>query len=192
MQMPSVKLIAQRGAKRGTEVVIRREQTLIGRSRSCQICIPAPQVSRQHCAILIENGQVLVRDLGSTNGTFVNGVQVSEHELSTGDTLTIGNVIFLVKIEEPESAGPSDTARPGDLAAVQDAEPVDAVEADLVFAEETETQQAVEEGVVEAEIIEEGVVMAEPAEEAVLEAEPIDEEKITQFLTDMEQGEAKS
>ncbi len=189
--MPTVKLIAQRGAKRGTEVIIQREQTLIGRSRSCQVCIPAPQVSRQHCAILIENGQVIVRDLGSTNGTFVNGVQVSEQQLTTGDTLTIGNVVFLVKVEEAEALAGSDTARPGQLAAVDEAAAAEAVDSDLVFADEAETQQAVgavAEEVLDAEVVEEeGVVTAEPVEEAVLDAEPIDEDRITDFLTDLQQ-----
>ena len=190
--MTMVKLIVQRGAKRGTEVIIRREQALLGRSRSCQICIPAPQVSRQHCAILIENGQVLVRDLGSTNGTFVNGVQISEQQLTTGDTLTIGNVVFLVRIETP---GASDTAKPGDQPAIQEAEPVDA---ELVFQEDAETQQAaaVGEEVLDAEVVaEEGAIEAEVVEDNVLEAEVV-EEDVTEFFVNMEDqpesGQTKS
>jgi hypothetical protein len=54
--------------------------------------VPHPSVSRQHCEVWLTNEAVLVRDLGSRNGTFVEGERVNEAELMQGQTLRLGDV----------------------------------------------------------------------------------------------------
>src|SRR5262245_5626839 len=49
---------------------------LVGRSGACNLCVDGVQISRRHCALLVADTGASVRDLGSTNGTFVNGVRV--------------------------------------------------------------------------------------------------------------------
>ncbi|MBW2398819.1 MAG: FHA domain-containing protein [Deltaproteobacteria bacterium] len=62
---------------------------LIGRSRGCDLQIPHSDTSRRHAEIYRTEGGFILRDLGSTNGTFVNGRPVQEHRLETGDRIQI-------------------------------------------------------------------------------------------------------
>jgi len=72
--------------------------TVIGRRQSCDFCIPLMIVSRRHCELSQDGDQLLVRDLGSRNGTFLNGQQVSQGYINPGDSLRIGPVVFVVQI----------------------------------------------------------------------------------------------
>ena len=77
--------------------------TTIGRREDCDLRIAVNDVSRKHCQILLEHGELTVIDLGSSNGTFVNGQRVQKHGLTAGDTLQVGPVSFVVQIDgEPE------------------------------------------------------------------------------------------
>ena len=62
----------------------------IGRLPECAIALDDPNASRRHAQIRREGLDVVLVDLGSTNGTKVNGVLVREHRLLPGDTITIG------------------------------------------------------------------------------------------------------
>lgn len=66
------------------------ERLRIGRSEDCEIRIDNLGVSRHHCEIVQQNGFVVLRDLQSNNGTFVNGNKVEVHNLNTGDVITLG------------------------------------------------------------------------------------------------------
>jgi pSer/pThr/pTyr-binding forkhead associated (FHA) protein len=63
----------------------------VGRSDESEIVLADPSVSRAHAVLEISFGEPLVRDLGSTNGTFVNGRRVSLERLHDGDELLFGN-----------------------------------------------------------------------------------------------------
>ena len=63
---------------------------VLGRSRSCDLTLKTPDASRRHAEIAAVTAGYLIRDLGSTNGTFVNGERIEEHELQTGDRIEIG------------------------------------------------------------------------------------------------------
>jgi hypothetical protein len=63
----------------------------IGRGADVSVMLNDPSVSRRHASIAVVNGVPVLRDLGSTNGTFVNGERVETRTLSAGDRLTFGN-----------------------------------------------------------------------------------------------------
>lgn len=67
------------------------ERTNIGRDPSCQIVLDSPNVSRRHAVIERYNGDHLIRDLGSANGTFVNGQLITQTVLNVGDVVQIGS-----------------------------------------------------------------------------------------------------
>lgn len=72
----------------------------MGRSDSCKVHVPLPSISRQHCKLdADEDEELIVSDLGSSNGTFVNGQRVKRHELVPGDVLALGDVTFVVRID---------------------------------------------------------------------------------------------
>jgi diguanylate cyclase (GGDEF)-like protein len=88
-------LIVIYGHEMGRRVQVGTEPLTIGRSPNCQIPIDQESVSRKHCQIHFENGEFLVRDLGSTNGTYVNDDLVEpQGRLRHGDQLKVGRTIL--------------------------------------------------------------------------------------------------
>src|SRR5271166_1986138 len=79
----------------------------IGRHDDCLIRIKSSQVSRRHCEVFEVADKLTIRDLGSSNGTFVNGKKVSGQQvLKHGDELTVGAVTLRVaKLGQPATAG---------------------------------------------------------------------------------------
>ncbi|MGA3268950.1 MAG: FHA domain-containing protein [Verrucomicrobiota bacterium] len=69
----------------------------IGRDVECDFTIDHPSVSALHCDVVLTNEGVMVRDRGSTNGTFINGEAVTEAWLRAGQTLQMGQVELLVE-----------------------------------------------------------------------------------------------
>lgn len=80
------------------EFKLEREQTVIGRDEGARLRIPLANVSRRHCELHVDEDELRVKDLGSANGTFVNGRRVRQSELSPGDLLSVGPVVFVVRI----------------------------------------------------------------------------------------------
>jgi len=66
----------------------------LGRNESCDYQILSSRVSREHCEIVREGGAMRIRDLKSTNGTYVNGQKIDEHRLADGDLVVIADVHF--------------------------------------------------------------------------------------------------
>ena len=64
----------------------------IGRGREATLKLPHALVSREHCELFEDHGRIMVRDLGSLNGTFVSGQRVETAPLLPGDLLTVGSV----------------------------------------------------------------------------------------------------
>jgi pSer/pThr/pTyr-binding forkhead associated (FHA) protein len=71
-----------------------------GRHPEAAIFLDDVTVSRHHCMFLIEDGSLEVRDLGSTNGTYVNGTRSDRADLKAGDHVIIGRFHLLVAHEE--------------------------------------------------------------------------------------------
>jgi hypothetical protein len=83
----------------------------VGREGENQILLPHPSVSARHCEVWLMEDSVLIRDLDSCNGTFVDGQRVTEAELLAGQTLRLGDV-ELVLTEAPARISVPDLALP--------------------------------------------------------------------------------
>lgn len=68
-----------------------QSELLVGRHHSCDVPLPNPTVSRRHARLVFRDGKWIVQDLGSTNGTAVNGTTVVRCELRPGDSLFLGD-----------------------------------------------------------------------------------------------------
>ncbi len=115
-----VKLVVVGGDVKTTELCLRLPAS-IGRGRGQSVVLPHPLVSRQHCELFEADGLLMVRDLGSLNGTFINNQKVTESPLPPGELLTVGTVTFRAVYESDASnvgedplrkAGPSDKTIP--------------------------------------------------------------------------------
>lgn len=83
----------------GTPIQIVRDVTLVGRQDSlCDICLKKSSVSKMHCLIVRTDGLLFIRDLGSTNGTKVNGQRVVRGALLPGDELAFAGEKFRVEM----------------------------------------------------------------------------------------------
>jgi pSer/pThr/pTyr-binding forkhead associated (FHA) protein len=71
------------------DIALDRAVVVVGRHRGCDARIASPQVSRRHCCLAPERDGVLVRDLGSTNGTRINGQRIEQGVMRPGDELSI-------------------------------------------------------------------------------------------------------
>jgi pSer/pThr/pTyr-binding forkhead associated (FHA) protein len=98
-----VRLKVLAGANTGQEVKLPAPKFFIGRAEDCHLRPKSDLISRHHCVVMVEDSLVVVRDLGSRNGTFVNDEQVvGERELRAGDKLRVGPLYFeLVIVELP-------------------------------------------------------------------------------------------
>jgi len=89
-------ITAKTGNAKGTSWVVAAVPLTFGRDINCDITVGDPLVSRRHCEVALVNDRVHIRDLGSSNATFVNGEPVSEAELTAGDEVAVGSAVFLV------------------------------------------------------------------------------------------------
>jgi EAL domain-containing protein (putative c-di-GMP-specific phosphodiesterase class I) len=80
----------------------------VGRADTADFVVPCPQISREHATIYrTDSGETRVRDLGSTNGTFINGCRIQDAELTNGDILNLAHreFRFVMVLEEEEREG---------------------------------------------------------------------------------------
>jgi eukaryotic-like serine/threonine-protein kinase len=119
-----ITLTATTGTQAGKELVLdKRGRYVIGRGDDCDICVSDQwgSVSRHHCVLTVEPPNVGVRDLGSRNGTFVNGELIgrrspsdppddasyderfADFELNDGDLVRLGKIIFRVGMLDPSA-----------------------------------------------------------------------------------------
>jgi len=88
-------LIVLQGEHAGEMYKILLDRSVIGRGRSAHISLTDTGVSRAHAEITVRGGKASIRDLGSRNGTYCNGVEVTEHPLQNGDKIQLGESTVL-------------------------------------------------------------------------------------------------
>jgi hypothetical protein len=78
-------------------VRLTKESTLVGRNPACDIALDHGSISRQHCLMQVTDRGLHVKDLGTTNGTKVNGINLTEGYINPGDQLTMGHLVFVLE-----------------------------------------------------------------------------------------------
>jgi pSer/pThr/pTyr-binding forkhead associated (FHA) protein len=129
-----VMLTAVEGALKGQQFIFTgKTQCVVGRSHACQLHVPGEDcsVSRRHCLLDIDESSVIVRDLGSLNGTYLNRELIGQRDkrrnpeeasatpqpiysLENCDELRVGDIIFHVQIDtdtEEEQGEPEEVKR---------------------------------------------------------------------------------
>jgi pSer/pThr/pTyr-binding forkhead associated (FHA) protein len=167
------RLVVEKNGKRIRVVEVRTPTARIGRAHGNAIRIPSAQVSRKHCQLQVKDGLVLVEDLESVNGTFLNDSLLTGAAVARpGDHLTVGPVTFVVEYE----LTPKALKRLGEMDfeivedSVEEDEILDVVEAeDEVTEEQPKTKishrPAKIEEVLEVEAVEASDDVEEAAEE---------------------------
>jgi diguanylate cyclase (GGDEF)-like protein len=88
-------LVVLAGASVGEMYKVEGDKVIIGRGQKAHIRLFDDGISREHAQIVIEGNQIILQDLGSTNGTFCNGLKVDRRELVDGDKILVGSTTIL-------------------------------------------------------------------------------------------------
>lgn len=116
-------LLVIRADGQSQEITIRHERVVVGRDKAAHLRIPSRSVSRQHCEFVTEDGGIVVRDLGSSNGTFVNRERIQEADLNPGDLISVGPAVFALRVDgEPADLEPEEAHARGSVE-LEDAAP---------------------------------------------------------------------
>src|SRR5881227_3271517 len=89
----------------GPPIELVKDLTLVGRKEDCDLRLDHKSVSKMHCIIVKTDGLLLLRDLGSTNGTRVNGTRVRRAALLPNDQLSIAHYRFRVRLGPDTAEG---------------------------------------------------------------------------------------
>ena len=109
----SLVMFTEKGERRTFS--LENEKSVIGRTSHADIQIPLEEISRRHTELEISGDRLIVRDLGSSNGTYANNRRVQEASLRAGETLTVGPVVFTVIVDgKPTAIKPIRTVVKGD------------------------------------------------------------------------------
>jgi hypothetical protein len=98
-----------RALAEGPDIVVGRSAVLVGRHPHCDVRLRSHRVSRWHCCLTEVDGCVLVRDLGSTNGTLINGRFVEAGRLRPGDELSIANLRYRLEWDRADRSSTADS-----------------------------------------------------------------------------------
>jgi hypothetical protein len=110
------RLVIVSGPNRGSSFNLVEGENSIGRQMDNHIVLSSSKVSKRHCALVVNTRDVVLRDEGSTNGTFVNGALARQQSLNSGDKLGVGEfVLELVKTQLPATLEPSSGGAMGDV-----------------------------------------------------------------------------
>lgn len=79
---------------------VKKVTNVVGREGTCDIYVESKQVSRRHCLLQVTERGLLVKDLESTNGTFVNGIPMTDGYINEGDRLALGTYVMTLYLEK--------------------------------------------------------------------------------------------
>jgi sulfite reductase alpha subunit-like flavoprotein len=106
-------LVVQKGPQTGTSFPLIQDQLLIGRGEDLDIVLQDPMTSRRHARVDFQDGQPGIEDLGSSNGTFVNNVQITKRQaLNPGDKVLIGQTELEFQTADEQAEAPTDEPSP--------------------------------------------------------------------------------
>ncbi|HEX3904580.1 MAG TPA: GGDEF domain-containing protein [Polyangia bacterium] len=88
-------LVVLAGASVGEMYKVEGDKTIIGRGGKAQVRLLDDGISREHAQLVTEGNKIFLQDLGSTNGTFCNGLKVDRRELADGDKILVGSTTIL-------------------------------------------------------------------------------------------------
>jgi pSer/pThr/pTyr-binding forkhead associated (FHA) protein len=94
-------LVILKGPRLGTDFKVSSETVVIGREGRCDVALDDETASREHARIRVIDGEFVIFDLGSGNGTFVNRRQVQRENLHDGDVIKVGETLLLFKEAKP-------------------------------------------------------------------------------------------
>src|SRR5215510_2155179 len=104
------KLVLLSAGMTGRTHELKVDKTTVGRLEDNTFQIAEPSVSSHHCEILLRGSDVVVHDLDSTNGTFINGEKVTESVLKPGQILRLGQVEMRLETDAPAPTGSTTTS----------------------------------------------------------------------------------
>ena len=117
--MPTYRLVMRSGPSAGKVFPMEKAEMFVGRDLNNDIVINDPEVSRRHARFFIQGNSYVLEDLGSTNGTFINGQRLSSpYPLRVGETITFGERITLAfepVVEDEDATRVPTSARPADI-----------------------------------------------------------------------------
>jgi len=94
-----ISLCILEGNQVGSQIPLSKSEIVVGRGKRCDIALRDPEVSAHHCAILLYKTVALLKDLGSTNGTVLNGYLIKEDLLKDGDKIQVGSTTLQFRIK---------------------------------------------------------------------------------------------
>jgi pSer/pThr/pTyr-binding forkhead associated (FHA) protein len=103
--MPKLVVLSEGLTGRSYELKV--EKTTVGRLEDNSFQIPEQSVSSHHCEILLKGNDVVVKDLNSTNGTYINGEKITEKALKPGQILRLGSIELRLEGDGPQAAAPA-------------------------------------------------------------------------------------
>src|SRR5271155_1778349 len=108
------KLVIQNQGMTGRACELQTDRTTIGRVEDNTFQIADPSVSSHHCEVHLRGSEILIRDLNSTNGSFINGEKIAEQVLKPGQILRLGQVELKLEAEgaAPTVPAPGSTPAP--------------------------------------------------------------------------------
>ena len=92
--IPGAELVTIERGRAGSAYPLTHDRTIIGRLAESDVVVADPGVSRRHAEVRKEDGRFVISDLGSTNGTLVNGASIGERTLEEGDRISIGRTVL--------------------------------------------------------------------------------------------------
>ena len=104
------KLVVLKQGSPGVTYELKAERTTVGRMEDNAFQIAEPSVSSHHCEILLKNNTIEVKDLGSTNGTYIQGEKITEGNVTNGQILRLGDIDVRFETGEPIPAASQSTA----------------------------------------------------------------------------------
>jgi pSer/pThr/pTyr-binding forkhead associated (FHA) protein len=112
--MNGFRIVMTKGPQPGQTFSLEEDSLIIGRDPTSDVTVNHPQVSRQHARLIRQGKMLVLEDLGSTNGTFVNGVRLTApHTLSNGDVIGLGDSVAFTFYGPAVGAEDTIVSRPG-------------------------------------------------------------------------------